>query len=532
MKKNKFKLGSIVICLIILGSSLLPLFLDIFKTPVEIIGEDLPKTSRCESISNEDINHVEFNEENPSQIEQSGSWNLTGTPILIDNNWTAVKDTYDWCTGEGTESEPYLIENVTIDFQGIGSCITIQNSTDYFIIQNCTLYDSFFYTGIILNNVSNGKLINNYCYWNFCGISLSSSNNNTVSGNTVSYNRYYGISLSSSDDNTILGNTVNENQYYGISLSSSNNTIVSGNTVSDNLYGILLSSSDDITISGNTVSDNTCGISLSSSNNNTVSGNTAIVNQYFGIILSSSNSNTISGNTDNNSGRGIFLSSSNNTIVSGNTFSHTSDSGIHMEKSKNNTVSGNTASDNTLNGIYLSSSNNIIVSGNNFSYNHRSGIVFDESNNITILGNIISNNNFFGMEISLSDDNTISGNIISNTNLFGIILTLSNSNTIFLNMFTNNTQHAHDFGTNNMWDNGSIGNYWDDYQGVDANNDGIGDTPYLINGTLGSQDNFPIFIDVDSSPLIPFGNYFLFFTIITIISLTILEQQKKKSHLR
>jgi hypothetical protein len=45
----------------------------------------------------------------------------------------------------------------------------------------------------------------------------------------------------------------------------------------------------------------------------------------------------------------------------------------------------------------------------------------------------------------------------------------------------------------NDWDNGTIGNYWDDYVGVDVNQDGIGDTPYLIDGTAGSVDNYPIF---------------------------------------
>ena len=27
-----------------------------------------------------------------------------------------------------------------------------------------------------------------------------------------------------------------------------------------------------------------------------------------------------------------------------------------------------------------------------------------------------------------------------------------------------------------LWDNGTIGNYWGDYNGTDNNNDGIGDT--------------------------------------------------------
>jgi len=43
---------------------------------------------------------------------------------------------------------------------------------------------------------------------------------------------------------------------------------------------------------------------------------------------------------------------------------------------------------------------------------------------------------------------------------------------------------------NPKFDNGSLGNYWSDYSGVDANHDGIGDTPYMIGGKL--QDNYPL----------------------------------------
>ncbi|MEE9379739.1 MAG: Loki-CTERM sorting domain-containing protein [Candidatus Lokiarchaeia archaeon] len=40
-----------------------------------------------------------------------------------------------------------------------------------------------------------------------------------------------------------------------------------------------------------------------------------------------------------------------------------------------------------------------------------------------------------------------------------------------------------------------IGNYWSDYPGKDANDDGIGDTPYTIPGLEISQDNYPIWWD-------------------------------------
>jgi hypothetical protein len=40
------------------------------------------------------------------------------------------------------------------------------------------------------------------------------------------------------------------------------------------------------------------------------------------------------------------------------------------------------------------------------------------------------------------------------------------------------------------WDNGEEGNYWDNYNGTDANGDGVGDTPYLID--VLNMDRYPL----------------------------------------
>ena len=41
-----------------------------------------------------------------------------------------------------------------------------------------------------------------------------------------------------------------------------------------------------------------------------------------------------------------------------------------------------------------------------------------------------------------------------------------------------------------QWDNGKEGNYWSNYTGADANRDGIGDTPHVINEK--NTDNYPL----------------------------------------
>ena len=64
--------------------------------------------------------YLEFNEKNQIRINPSGFWNLTGSTISIDDsdpskNWSYTASIYDWCSGSGIWTDPYIIENVTID---------------------------------------------------------------------------------------------------------------------------------------------------------------------------------------------------------------------------------------------------------------------------------------------------------------------------------------------------------------------------------------------------------------------------------
>ena len=112
----------------------------------------------------------------------------------------------------------------------------------------------------------------------------------------------------------------------------------------------------------------------------------------------------------------------------------------------------------------------------------------------TIMNNIITNNDL-GIYCLASSYNTITKNTIRD-NEMGVRLQYlnigecfySHNNLFYHNNFINNSQQARNTG-NNFWDNGTEGNYWDDYSGNDADGDGIGDVPYVISGT--NQDNYP-----------------------------------------
>ena len=81
---------------------------------------------------------------------------------------------------------------------------------------------------------------------------------------------------------------------------------------------------------------------------------------------------------------------------------------------------------------------------------------------------------------------------MKNNDYAGVKLSDSSYNDIYHNSFIGNRHHALD-NANNIWDNGypSGGNYWDDYDGLDGNGDGIGDRPYDIADGI-NKDRYPL----------------------------------------
>jgi parallel beta-helix repeat protein len=120
--------------------------------------------------------------------------------------------------GDGSSGNPYIIEDYLIDVGGGPfSGIHINISTVYFIIRHCTILGAtsvgLLGSGILLENVTNGQLINNTCYNNRIGINLrSESALNTLANNTCTNNTQYGLELhSSTGNNTIHWNCFSNN---------------------------------------------------------------------------------------------------------------------------------------------------------------------------------------------------------------------------------------------------------------------------------------------------------------------------------
>ncbi|MHA1427873.1 MAG: right-handed parallel beta-helix repeat-containing protein [Candidatus Helarchaeota archaeon] len=252
-------------------------------------------------------------------------------PIEINGN---IELAAEASTGEGTYSKPFIIENKVIDNGEPGNCILIKNTNKYFILRNCTIKygNSYLSSGIRLENVTNGNLINNSIDHNNIGIYLDSSWNITVISNKVNENNIYGIYLSFSWNNSLINNTANFNNLNGIYLYSSWNNTLINNTANFNENN---------------------GIYLDSSSDNYLAVNTANANYNNGIYLSASNSNNLTNNIANDNSNGIELFFSNDNAITGNTLIDNSE-GIYEDSScENNDIKDNIVHDRTNHNWFL-----------------------------------------------------------------------------------------------------------------------------------------------------------------------------------
>lgn len=249
-------------------------------------------------------------------------------------------------------------------------------------------------------------------------------------------------------------------------------------TLTNNIYNGLIIERDNITINGENHiiqgqgTKDSVGINIRGRYNVTII-NTIIKGFFFGILIDHSSNIIVSKNKILNNENGIRVGWASGNFICGNDIVANEDNGILLFPYSNNNIIHANNIENCGHGIHLEAfSNNNIITANNIKSNKCSGILF--------------------LNVS-SENNIISGNNIVN-NFFGVSFqSKSSSNKFYHNMFINSVkQHVvFDFDTVNIWDDDypSGGNYWSDYTGIDTNGDGIGDTPYIIDGN--NLDRYP-----------------------------------------
>jgi len=429
--------------------------------------------------------------------------------------------------GNGSESDPYRIENYDIEGTLGGNGILIGGSvTVYYEIRNCRVHNTFTGTGINLqagHGVIDSCEIMNHTW----GVSLAGSDYLITS--TEIYDTSFGINAFQVDDVSLVdSNFENADVVLFEEVSGLN---ILGNTFSASQPVVW--NSDSFSVSGNTfnIEEYNEWLALDGSQIGTVEGNIFNINNNTGIWIKNCQSIIItdcdfiasgpsgagwlgvdfrgfSGTRDitiqdclfesvncdgQNIEEGLLITNcvlnsgsiglvdSPGSEVSSNTLTNGQ---IHVAYNCNGSlVYNNTLTDCPEYGLYIRENNTDLLVSTNTMKGSKSqddhGINL-QSDGVTLYNNVIEN---FDSGIYIDgDDGTICNNTLFGNNIGIEIDSGSSSNNLYYNILYDNTQNANDDGSDNTWDDGvSLGNYW-------GNLNAPGE--YVIPGSAGSVDRY------------------------------------------
>jgi parallel beta-helix repeat protein len=403
------------------------------------------------------------------------------------------------------------VRNLTITNNYPGVLLAFTNDS---VVENMTVKDNT--SGIFLYNSSNNRVIENVADNNkWHSIYLYKSDNNSVSGNMASFNRDWGIELRKSGGNTIHSNMATSNGFDGIYLweECSGNTISGNETGTNKRNGIRITGGSNLNTIGGVDSKDVNVFSGNLASGLRIDGQGTDGNVIIGnVIGTGKDGNTVLPNAAN--GIEIKDGAAKNDIV-GNTISGNSQNGVLIDGADDNIVRKNYIGTNSRNDSVPNGENGVLISGgaknnivgndkegNTIVGNTQSGVLLLSGEN-QVIGNNISDNSGSGVTLQGAGGNTITANYIESNSSFGVEAT--GSGNIIYNNYFHNEINASDSG-NNMWHIAKVpgrnivggstiaGNYWETYDGVDEDLDGIGDTPYEIDND--SADGLPLVLGI------------------------------------
>lgn len=301
-----------------------------------------------------------------------------------------------------------------------------------------------------------------------------------------------------------------------ITIMGTSNVIIENITIEGggeqvNKAGILIKESRNIHIENVVIKGSYHGIySLSSKEssfiNNTITGSSAHFSEKGnGIYLYKTKRMQIDANTITNVQDGLYIEEDESTLITRNTIMN-SRYGMHFMYSKNEEVSGNILQKNVTGMMVMMTSGVNITRNKMIDHIHfkGTGVILYNVEDSNVTENIIRNNSI-GVSLQSSEKLRVSSNQLVNNQIGLTLLENSESNGFSLNTMSGNImQVKSDRGHSVLSENG-VGNYWDDYRGLDLNGDGIGDTPYIPTSTyaylVGSQPVFQYFFEAPATVL-------------------------------
>ncbi len=439
-------------------------------------------------------------------LMSGGSWTNVSFNIIRNNSYSGLDLSsidFSWIT------------NNTFDFNLGAGIITM--SSDYNLITKNQMFNNSY--GISLSLSYNSKIHKNY----FGGNNYENAFDSSAGGNlwnTSTAGNYWTNYTGSDVNNDGIGDTAHSfsgevdskpimgDPFYNGSGIFLNGTATQGPTCPSYVLSRFWcdgsgTTVDPIVIKNLVVNgwNQTRGIAIASFSspyrieNCTIFNASAKVTYDSGIYLSNADNGTVINNRIFNNG---YYGGTNNA------------SGISISTGSSNiNVTNNHVYNNTGNGIWVTTSSYINVS-NNLIENHSwcNGISFQSTDNSTIAGNLIQNNGkakgFAGYAQGLyminSETNNVTGNQFIGNSWYALYFSGGNK----WNRFTRNIFNEQDDGDTvgnfstgnvyNQWNDSVCGNYWGDYTGPDADDDGIGDNPKPVPNSI-EVDYKPIYED-------------------------------------
>ncbi|MGA1873511.1 MAG: nitrous oxide reductase family maturation protein NosD [Thermoplasmatota archaeon] len=362
--------------------------------------------------------------------------------------------------GNGSEEDPFVIASIWINNTG-GPGIIINGSRSHVIIKD---------------------VIITYGIWNRSdGIFISNSTNITIVDSLVQ-NCYIGLHIDNTSSAQVVGSDLSGNRY-GAIIRNSAGIDVTDCTLNGNLIdGILIETSDAVIVSfcqfvsNSARIANDAGIRVLRSPNTMIQGCEIRMNYGTGIYMSGPMSGCTVIDCDiNYNNEGMVILDVRDLRVQGIEFI------IDMKVMELEGLTNCTFSDITA---YRNQDGLSLRDVDNCSFNRMEmegcgyGILIEGSD-----WNVFTNNTFRG---SRTFDLTV-----GSPHNFSLS---SDGNDFYGNRFREdswNLPSVHDHGRDNRWHKEGTGNLWSGWEMEDSDLDGIGDTPFRINGTSGSMDMFP-----------------------------------------